>query len=263
MSAIPKDITPKDEIRARVDRELAESTRLPQWSVPQKLALACRMLADNGHWRGGLAGQITARGEQPGTFWTLRFGYGADEATASDLILIDENLKALNSPYLPNPATRFHIWVYHQRPDVQCIVHTHPPATSALSMIGEELAVAHMDATPFFDDCAYLKEWPGLPIGDDEGEIIASNLKHKRAILLAHHGLLTAGATIEEAAVMALWLEQAAEIQLRARAIGPIHAIRPERAKESHDFLVKPEITGLTFAYFARRVLRGAPETIS
>ena len=120
-----------------------------------------------------------------------------------------------------------------------------------------------MDATPFFDDCAYLKEWPGLPIGDDEGEIIAGNLKKKRAILLAHHGLLTAGETIEEAAVMALWLEHAADLQLRARAIGTIQAIRPERAKESHDFLVKPEITGLTFAYFARRVLRQAPETIS
>ena len=61
---------------------------------------------------------------------------------------------------------------------------------------------------------------------------------------------------------MALWLEQAADIQLRARAIGPILPILPERAKESHDFLVKPEITALTFAYFARRVLRAAPETI-
>ena len=140
--------------------------------------------------------------------------------------------------------------------------HTHPPAVSALSMIGEELAVAHMDATPFFEDCAYLSEWPGLPIGDDEGDIIATHLKKKRSILLAHHGLLTAGATIEEAAVMALWLEQAADIQLRARAIGPILPILPERAKESHDFLVKPEITALTFAYFARRVLRAAPETI-
>jgi len=262
MSTTKTEMTPKSEIRARVDRELAAAAVAYNWTIPQKLALACRMLADNGHWRGGIAGQISARGEQPGTFWTLRFGYGADEAVASELILIDEDLNSLNSPHLANPANRFHIWVYRERPDVRCIVHTHPPAVSALSMIGEELAVAHMDATPFFEDCAYLSEWPGLPIGDDEGDIIATHLKKKRSILLAHHGLLTAGATIEEAAVMALWLEQAADIQLRARAIGPILPILPERAKESHDFLVKPEITALTFAYFARRVLRAAPETI-
>jgi len=262
VSAQPQDIIPKDQIRARVDRELAQSTPAPQWSTQQKLALACRMLAEQGHWRSGLAGQITTRGEAPGTFWTLRFGLGADEAVASELILIDENLKSLNGPHVPNPATRFHIWIYRQRPEVNCIVHTHPPATAALSMIGEELAVAHMDATPFFEDCAYLSEWPGLPIGDDEGKIISGALQKKRAILLAHHGLLTAGATIEEAAVMALWLEQAADLHLRARAVGPIQPILPERARESHDFLVKPEITGLTFAYFARRVLRHAPETI-
>lgn len=252
----------KDDIRRRVDRELAERIDLPVWTVPQKLALACRMLADNGHWQGGLAGQITARGDKAGTYWTLRFGIGADEARASELILIDENLHPLAGNALPNPATRFHMWVYRARPDVQCIVHTHPPATSALSMVGEELAVAHMDATPFFDDCAYLGDWPGLPIGDDEGEIISKALGRKRSILLAHHGLLTAGASIDEAAVMAIWLEQAAELQLRARAIGAIRPIRPERARESHDFLVKPEITGLTFAYFARRVLRAAPDCI-
>lgn len=249
-------------LRERVDRELSSKVQLPSYSMPQKLALACRMLAANGHWRGGLAGQITARAEQPGTFWTLRFGEGADEAQASRLALIDEDLQVLNGDFIANPANRFHIWVYRQRPDVQCIVHTHPPAVSALSMIGEELAVAHMDATPFFDQCAYLPEWPGLPIADNEGEIIAGALGHKHSIVLAHHGLLTAGASIEHAAVLGIWLEQVADLQLRARAIGPIRPIRPERAAVARDFLLKPEIIGLTFAYFARQVLRDAPDCI-
>lgn len=249
-------------LRARIDKQLAEGVRLPQYTVPQRLALACRMLASNGHWRGGLAGQITARAEQPGTFWTLRFGEGADEAQASRLALIDEDLQVLNGDFLANPANRFHLWVYRQRPDVQCIVHTHPPAVSALAMVGEELAVAHMDATPFFDQCAYLPEWPGLPIADNEGEIIATALGSKHSILLAHHGLLTAGASIEHAAVLAIWLEQAADLQLRARAVGPIRPIRPERAAVARDFLLKREIIGLTFAYFARKVLRDAPGCI-
>ncbi len=246
-------------IRARVDAELAQGVRLPDYSLPQRLALACRMLAANGHWRGGLAGQITARAEKPGTFWTLRFGEGADEACASRMALIDEDLKVLNGDFLANPANRFHIWVYRERPDVQCIVHTHPPAASALSMIGKPLVVSHMDATPFYEQCAYLPEWPGLPIADNEGEVIAEALGAKHSLLLAHHGLLTAGKSIDEAAVLALWLEQVADLQLRAEAAGTVHPIEPERARVARDFLLKPEITGLTFAYFARQVLRQSP----
>jgi L-fuculose-phosphate aldolase len=49
-------------------------------------------------------------------------------------------------------------------------------------MLGEELAVAHMDTTMFFEDCAYLPEWPGVPFGDEEGEIISKTLGQKHAI---------------------------------------------------------------------------------
>jgi L-fuculose-phosphate aldolase len=244
----------------RVEDEMAQLAT-PAWSVRQRLALSCRMLAAEGHWR-GIAGQITARAEQPGRFLTLGFGVGYDEATASTLVEVDDDLTPLQAGTMPNPATRFHLWVYNARPDVSCIVHTHPPAVSALSMTGESIAVAHMDATPFFEDCAYLAEWPGLPIADNEGEIISRALTDKRAILLAHHGLLTAGATVEEAVVMAIWLEHAAEMQLRARALGPLKTIKPERAREAHDFLVKPKVTELTFAYFARRALRADPGCI-
>jgi L-fuculose-phosphate aldolase len=252
----------KSSTRDRVDRELAEKLAPDRRSAKQKFVLACRMLGAHGHWHGGLAGQITARGEQPGTYWTLRFGIGADEATAADLILVDDDLRPLDGQSLPNPAVRFHLWVYRVRPDVQSIVHTHPPATTALSMTGQRLAIAHMDSTPFADNCGYLDDWPGLPIGDNEGEIIAGALGERKALLLAHHGLLTAGASIEEAAVLALWLEQAAQAQVRAAAIGPIREVRPELARESGGFLLKPQITGLTFQYFARQVLRDAPRCL-
>ena len=89
-----------------------------------------------------------------------------DEIVPASVIRINENMEVLDGPGTPNPAVRFHFWVYRQRPDVQCIIHTHPPHVSTLSMTGQPLVVAHMDATPFHNDCAHLKEWPGLPIAD-------------------------------------------------------------------------------------------------
>ncbi|MGV3571503.1 MAG: aldolase [Ramlibacter sp.] len=252
----------KTTTREKLDAEMERKLRPDPRSPLEKLVLACRMLGALGHWHGGLAGQITMRGEQPGTYWTPKFGIGADEVTPADLILVDDDLQALDGVSLPNPAVRFHLWVYRVRPDVQSIVHTHPPAVTALSMTGQRLAVGHMDATPFYDNCGYLGDWPGLPIADNEGEIIAGALGGRKALLLAHHGLLTAGATIEEAAVLAIWLEQAADAQVRAAAIGAVREVRPELAREARDFLLKPQITGLTFQYFARRALRAAPDCL-
>lgn len=246
----------------RVAREMNEYLHCPDWSVRQKLALTCQLLAAEGH-ESGLAGQITARAAQPGSFWTLRFGSGFDEAMEDTLIRVDDDLVTLEGEGMPNPATRFHLWVYRARPDVHCIVHTHPPYISALSMVGERLAVAHMDATPFHNDCAYLADWPGVPIADDEGRIISEALGDKRAILLAHHGQLVACGSVEEAAVLAVMIERVAKTQVLARSIGPIQPIKPELAKGAHDFLLKPSIVGATFFYFARRILRRMPDCIN
>jgi len=75
----------------------------------------------------------------------------------------------------------------------------------------------HMDTAMFYDDCAYLAEWPRPPIGDEEGRIIHEALGDKRAILLAHHGQLVATSTIEEAAVLAVFIERAARMQVLAQ----------------------------------------------
>ena len=234
---------------------------MPDWSDLDKLALTCRMLAADGH-ESGVAGQITCRASEPDSIWTLRFGLGFDEATSGAFIRVGADLETLEGEGTPNPATRFHLWVYRHLPDVQCIVHTHPPHVSALSMLGEPLAVAHMDATLFHDDCAWLEAWPGLPIADDEGRIISAALGQKHAILLAHHGFLTAGSTIEQAAVMALMMERVARTQLLARAVGPLRAIDPASAQVSHDFLHKPLVMNTTFAYYARRVLRQSGDQV-
>jgi L-fuculose-phosphate aldolase len=227
----------------------------PDWSIQQKLALACRILAMEGH-DSGLAGQLTTRGPRPGTYYMLRFGLGLDEITAGNLLLVDDDLNVIAGEGMPNPSNRFHLWIYRARPAVSSIVHTHPPHVSALSMIGVPLAVSHMDTTLFFEDCAWLREWPGTPIGDEEGRIISQALGDKKAVLLAHHGQLTATASIEHALVLAMFMERAARLQLMAMSAGTILPLEPALAKEAHDYRHKPKAIAATFAYYARRALR-------
>lgn len=228
--------------------------------IRARLTRCAWILADEGH-ESGLAGQLTARGPEDGTFWTLPLGLAFDEADESSWLLIDDALNVLDGEGAhgvrePNPATRFHLWVYRARRDLQAVVHTHPPAASALAAAEQPLVVAHMDATPLFEDCAFLARWPGLPTADREGEIIAAALGDKHALLLAHHGLLTAGRSVQEAAFLAVFMERMARLQLDAAKVGGAKAVAADEARRARDFLRSERIMGISFDAWARRAAR-------
>ncbi len=249
---------PKQHFLDRVSREMDEDLKAPELGTEEALAGACRILAKEGH-ESGLAGQVTARGPKPGTWWTLQFGYGFEEATAERMVLVDEDLRPASGKGgggRPNPGVRFHIWIYRKRPDVQAIIHTHAPYASALSCTSSSLKTIHMD-TAMLHGTAHLPEWPGVPVADDEGRIISAALGSAKSILLANHGLLTAGASVEEATYLAVFFERAARMQLRAMAAGGYKEVREELAREARDFLLQPSIVRGTFAYWLRRADAG------
>lgn len=234
----------------RVSREMEEDLGILQMSQPEALAACCRILAREGH-ESGLAGQVTALGEKPNTWWTLKFGLGFEEATTERMVLVDEDLKPLSGGRA-NPGVRFHVWIYRKRPDVKAIVHTHAPYASALAATGKPLRTIHMDSA-MLHGTAHLPEWPGVPVADDEGRIISAALGSAKTILLSNHGLLTVGASVEEATYLAVFFERAARMQIRAMAAGGFKEVKPELAEEACRFLLQPSIVRGTFAYWARR----------
>ncbi|MGD9484998.1 aldolase [Streptomyces sp. TRM70308] len=252
----------KDALYGRAERQMREHFGDSELTTRQKLALTCRSLFDGGH-DSGLAGQITARAQRPGTYYTQRLGLGFDEITEDNLLLVDEDLNVLEGDGMANPANRFHTWIYRAREDVGCIIHTHSLHTAALAMLEVPLVVSQMDTTPLYDDCAFLKDWPGVPVGNEEGEIISAALGDKRAILLAHHGQLVTGGTVEEACHLAHLIERAARLQLLAMAAGTLQPLPPELAREAHDWTSSDRRNKANFAYHARRALRAHPDCVA
>ena len=247
-----------EQLTALQTKDVADS----RLTTRQKLALTCRALFDAGH-DSGLAGQITARAEKPGTYYTQRLGLGFDEITDDNLLLVDEDLNVIDGDGIANPANRFHSWIYRARPDVQCIVHTHAFHVAALSMLEVPLIVSHMDTTPLYDDCAFLANWPGVPVGNEEGEIISAALGDKKAVLLAHHGHVIAGSSIEEACSLGILIERAAKLQLTAMAAGTVKELPEQLAREAHDWTLTPKRSQANFAYYARRALARHPDTLT
>ncbi len=245
----------KAELVTSAIKRMETSLHTEKMALRDAVAQTCRTLFAFGH-DSGLSGQITARADKPGTYWTQRLGLGFDEITADNLLLIDEDLNVLEGEGMANPANRFHSWLYRARPDVQCIVHSHAPHASALSMLEVPLEIAHMDTCVLYGQCAFLEKWPGIPVGNEEGEIISKALGDKKAILLTHHGLLVAGASVEEACVLGVMFERAARLQLKAMAAGTIQPIPPALGHEAQKWINTPRRTEATFAYYARRAER-------
>ncbi|WP_342050843.1 MULTISPECIES: aldolase [unclassified Cupriavidus] len=248
----------KSEIVATELRKMQTELRAEKLPLREAVAETCRILFAFGH-DSGLSGQITARAEKPGTYWTQRLGLGFDEITAENLLLVDEDLRVLEGAGMPNPANRFHSWLYRARPDLNCIVHSHAPHASALAMLEVPLVISHMDTCVLYDQVAFLEKWPGIPVGNEEGEIISGALGDKKAILLSHHGLLVGGASVEEACVIGVMFERAARLHLLAMAAGEIKPIDPELGREAQRWVSTQKRFEATFAYYSRRAGRELP----
>lgn len=246
---------------ARTYESMNEKLARSDFTLRERIALACRFLADEGH-APTLAGQISVR-MPDGSFWTTAFERGFADATAGSLVRVNNNLEVLEGESIPNPGTRFHSWVYAARPDVNAIVHTHPPHVSALTIAAERLIVAHMDMTMFYEDVAYLDDWPGVPIANEEGRLISEAIAQNNTILLANHGMLTVGDTLERATFLGAHVEFAARVQLLAQAAGHTpKELEVERAREAKRFTTSPKFVSATFDYWARRIARKYPEAL-
>lgn len=251
----------KRELMQRAQRNMDQQIRDMELDNRQKIALTCRILFEEGH-DAGLSGQITCRSDAADTFITQRFGLGFDEITADNLLEVDRDLQPVEGQGMANPANRFHTWIYREHPEINCIIHTHPTHICALSMLRVPLTVAQMDICSLYRDCAFLADWPGVPVGNEEGIIISEALGRKRAILLAHHGQLVAGKTIEEACNLAILIERAARMQLLAMSAGQIQPLPDALASEAHDWVSTDKRNKVNFAYYARKTLKAHPDCI-
>ena len=112
----------------------------------------------------------------------------------------------------PSIEHKFHLALYNKNPDVNAIVHCHPLYCTTLAVIGKKV---NTNLTP--EGVLLLGEVPTVPYftpGSDELVEAVASYSGYNAILMAKHGALTQGRTIEEAYNRMEELEFQAHMQL-------------------------------------------------
>lgn len=126
---------------------------------------------------------------------------------------------------------RMHLEVYHQRPDVNAVVHAHPPLATAFSIAGVSLArciipevIVTLGSIPTTEYATPgTQEVPGS---------IRQAIREYDAIILAHHGSLTVGRTLWEAYLRLEKVEHTAQITLASHQLGQARTL-PAQAVET------------------------------
>lgn len=117
------------------------------------------------------------------------------------------------------PEVRIHREIYRNRPEIGGVVRVQPPALMALSALQETPRVLHGLGTYF---APHPPLWPGVTLVRDDVQAVkvAEMMCNNAAIVLSGNGCVVAGETLEEAAGLTYFLEDAARLELAVRAAG-------------------------------------------
>ncbi len=144
------------------------------------------------------------------------------EITASSLVLMDDEGNLLEGEEPPE-ATAFYIhWRMHKAaPQARCILHTHMPYATALTLLHEPMLLpVSQSALFFYGRVAYDLHYNGLAVDQAEGDRLASQLGNRSILFLANHGVVVTGDTVAEAFNRLYYLERACMHQVMAMSTG-------------------------------------------
>jgi L-fuculose-phosphate aldolase len=155
-----------------------------------------------------------------------------------DIVEIDmEGRRTGGSERKASSEWPFHTAIYAARPDAQAIVHTHSPYATALSCARRDIPAFHyMIALAGGSDirCAQYATFGTQALADNA----VAALEGRRAVLLANHGVIALGQTLEGAQTLAGEVENLARqyLALLAAGLDPVILDAPEMERVTAQF---------------------------
>jgi L-fuculose-phosphate aldolase len=157
------------------------------------------------------------RGPRAG-FLLTPTGVPYDRLVADDIAFVDDDGHAVGRCE-PSSEWRFHAAIYRAREDLEAVVHTHSPHATALACQGLAIPAFHyMVAVAGGADirCAEYATFGTQALADN----VLIALEGRRACLLAHHGVIACGATLDSAFALAVEVENLARTYVVVRGLG-------------------------------------------
>jgi L-fuculose-phosphate aldolase len=195
--------------------------------------------------------------DQPDLFIMKPHSIGFDEITLDNILTIDLDGNVVAGTARRHSEVFIHTEIFRARPDVNSVIHTHPDYTVAFSATGRPMRALSQPSSLYADNLGMYTDTIDLIRTADMGKRVAEALGSYPAVLLRNHGAVMCGATIEEAVIRLIMLENACRIQLLAEAAGPLGPeFPPEDVEKLRYNLTRPDQFIVNFDYLRRRLAR-------
>lgn len=138
---------------------------------------------------------------------------------AEDILLIDGTGQLLDGRHTLEPTAFFiHSWIHRLNPRARCVMHTHMPYATALTLgEGGRLAWCNQNALRFHGRIADDDDYNGLALEETEGRRIASMVGDADVVFMASHGVTVVAPTVAWAFDELYYLERACMHQALAQ----------------------------------------------
>jgi len=150
-----------------------------------------------------------------------------EELTPDDIVIMDYHTLEVYGDIKPSSEKKLHSKIYQTRTEVNAVIHTHQPHASTVACARQELPAVLDDQAQILGPSVRCADY-ALPNTKKIVKTTVKALKGRYAALMANHGAVTLGRTLEEAVTAALVLEKACKAFIEAQFIGgakPIHKI--------------------------------------
>jgi len=206
---------------------------LSEKTLREALIAAARAMAPLGINQGA-AGNISLRAGHKMLITPSAIPYDNITPDMIAAMPIETDYGTWQGPKRPSSEWRFHLDILRARPEIGAIVHTHAPHATAIAMTRRDIPACHYMITRFGG--ATVRCAPYALFGTPELSTLALEaLKDRTACLLANHGFITTGPTLDAAMEAAVELEALSKQYILSLTIGGPVLLSDEQTKAALD----------------------------
>jgi L-fuculose-phosphate aldolase len=146
--------------------------------------------------------------------------------------------EAAEGPKAPSSEWRMHRDILRARPEVGAVVHAHPPFCTTLAIARREIPAVHYMIALFGGPTIRCADYATFGTQALSDHALAA-LEDRRACLLANHGMIACGPTLDKAMALAVELETLARQHYQALLIGGGHVLSDAQVQETAEMIAR------------------------